>query len=177
MAASIDLSDLDVAREQYPLVCEVARHGGGTLDFDIILDLRRVTGIPDLNYEMYAYIDGKFDDDLLQICEDILDGTDTESLSRIQSYIQAAQPSASKELLMGLNLTLNDGQVKYTARQTASTYNEEGLVTRDGSYLDDFYQRFWADYLDDRLADMDTYNFFLRHEDDFVTDYASSSPS
>ena len=110
MAASIDLSDLDVAREQYPLVCEVARHGGGTLDFDIILDLRRVTGIPDLNYEMYAYIDGKFDDDLLQICEDILDGTDTESLSRIQSYIQAAQPSASKELLMGLNLTLNDGQ-------------------------------------------------------------------
>lgn len=110
MAASIDLSDLDVAREQYPLVYEVARHGGGTLDFDIILDLRRVTGIPDLNYEMYAYIDGKFDDDLLQICEDILDGTDTESLSRIQSYIQAAQPSASKELLMGLNLTLNDGQ-------------------------------------------------------------------
>ena len=76
MAASIDLSDLEVAREQYPLVCEVARHGGGTLDFDIILDLRRVTGIPDLNYEMYAYIDGKFDDDLLQICEDILDGTD-----------------------------------------------------------------------------------------------------
>ena len=74
-------------------------------------------------------------------------------------------------------LTLNGGQVKYTARQTASTYNEEGLVTRDGSYLDDFYQRFWADYLDDRLADMDTYNFFLRHEDDFVTDYASSSPS
>lgn len=110
MAASIDLSDLDVAREQYPLVCEVARHGGGTLDFDIILDLRRVTGIPDLNYEMYAYIDGKFDDDLMQICEDILDGTDTESLSRIRSYIQAAQPSASKELLMGLNLTLSDGQ-------------------------------------------------------------------
>lgn len=110
MAASIDLSDLEVAREQYSLVCEVARHGGGTLDFDIILDLRRVTGIPDLNYEMYAYIDGKFDDDLLQICEDILDGTDTESLPRIQSYIQAAQPSASKELLMGLNLTLNDGQ-------------------------------------------------------------------
>lgn len=74
-------------------------------------------------------------------------------------------------------LTLNDEQVKYTARQTASTYNEEGLVAYEGSYLDDFYQRFWADYLDDRLSDMDTYNFFLRHEDDFVTDYASSSPS
>ncbi|WP_294546994.1 hypothetical protein [uncultured Pseudoflavonifractor sp.] len=74
-------------------------------------------------------------------------------------------------------LTLNDGQVKYTTRQTASTYNELGMVCREGSYLDDFYQRFWTGYLDDRLSDMDTYNFFLRHEDDFVTDYASSSPS
>ena len=74
-------------------------------------------------------------------------------------------------------LTLNDQQVKYTGRQTASTYNEEGMVAHEGSYLDDFCQRFWAGYLDDRLADMDTYNFFLRHEDDFVTDYASSSPS
>lgn len=110
MAASIDLSDLDAAREQYPLVCEVARHGGGTLDFDTILDLRRVTGIPDLNYEMYAYIDSKFDEDLLQTCEDILDGTDTESLSRINAYIQETRPSASKELLEGLNLTLSDGQ-------------------------------------------------------------------
>lgn len=59
-------------------------------------------------------------------------------------------------------LTLNNEQVKYTARQTASTYNEEGMVAYEGSYLDDFYQRFWADYLDDRLSDMDTYNFFLR---------------
>ena len=51
------------------------------------------------------------------------------------------------------------------------------MVSAPGSYLDDFYQAFWTGYLDDRLANPDSCNFFLRHEDDFVTDYASSSPS
>ncbi|MCQ4866247.1 hypothetical protein NE684_18740 [Pseudoflavonifractor phocaeensis] len=74
-------------------------------------------------------------------------------------------------------LTLNAGQADYTSRQTGSTYNEEGMVTYADSYLNAFYQAFWADYLDDRLANMDSYNFFLRHEDDFVTDYASTDPA
>ena len=74
-------------------------------------------------------------------------------------------------------LTLNSEQVKYTTRQTASTYNEPGMVCREGSYLDDFYQRYWIGYLDDRLSDPETYNFFLRHEDDFVTSYAATNPS
>lgn len=47
----------------------------------------------------------------------------------------------------------------------------------EGSYLDDFCQRFWTGYLDDRLADLDSYNFFLRHEEDFVSSYASTDPS
>ena len=46
-----------------------------------------------------------------------------------------------------------------------------------GSYIDDFYQTYWTDYLDDCLACGDTYNFFLRHYDDFVTAYASTNPS
>ena len=74
-------------------------------------------------------------------------------------------------------LTLNDEQVTYTDRQTTDTYNEAGMVSAPGSYLDDFYQAFWTGYLDDRLANPDSCNFFLRHEDDFVTDYASTSPS
>lgn len=74
-------------------------------------------------------------------------------------------------------VTLNHEQVSYTGRQTAATYNEEGMVAEPGSYLDDFYQEFWADYLDDRLANMDSFNFFLRHEPDFVTAYASTDPS
>lgn len=75
------------------------------------------------------------------------------------------------------HITLNSGQVEYTSRQTTSTYNEDGMVSLPGSYLDEFYQSFWTDYLDDRLANMDSYNFFLRHEDDFVSDYASTDPS
>jgi len=74
-------------------------------------------------------------------------------------------------------VTLNDSQAAYTDQQTTSTYNEEGMVTYSGSYLDEFYQAFWADYLDDRLVNLDSYNFFLRHEQDFVTDYAATDPS
>ena len=74
-------------------------------------------------------------------------------------------------------LTLNAEQVTYTGDQTVDTYNEESMVSHPGSYLDAFYQRFWTDYLEDRLADLDSYGFYLRHPEDFVTDYASSSPS
>ena len=65
----------------------------------------------------------------------------------------------------------------YTHRQTVDTYNEAGMVARSGSYLDDFYQEFWTDLLDDRLANPNSYGFFLRHEEDFVTAYASTDPS
>lgn len=74
-------------------------------------------------------------------------------------------------------LTLNAGQAEYTTQQTASTYNEAGMVCREGSYLDDFYQKFWTGYLDDRLSDPESYGFYLRHEDDFVTSYAATNPS
>lgn len=74
-------------------------------------------------------------------------------------------------------LTLNHEQVTYTREQTVDTYNESGMVSRKGSYLDDFYQEFWTGYLDDCLSCEDTYNFFLRHYDDFIDPYASTDPS
>lgn len=74
-------------------------------------------------------------------------------------------------------LTLNSGQVTYTTSQTVDTYNEYGMVSHPGSYIDDFYQAYWTDYLDDCLSCGDTYNFFLRHYDDFATPYASTNPS
>ncbi len=74
-------------------------------------------------------------------------------------------------------LTLNHRQVRYTRHQTVDTYNEPGLVSAKGSYLDDFVQRFWTGYLDDCLVSADTYNFSLRHYDDFVSGYASTDPS
>ncbi len=75
------------------------------------------------------------------------------------------------------SLTLNEEQVTYTGRQTVDTYNEDGMVSLEDSYLNAFYQAFWTDYLDDCLACEDTYNFFLRHEEDFVTPYASTDSS
>lgn len=74
-------------------------------------------------------------------------------------------------------LTLNSGQVTYTTDQTTDTYNEEGMVAHKGSYIDDFYQAYWPGYIDDCLSCGDTYNFFLRHYDDFVTAYASTNPA
>ena len=71
-------------------------------------------------------------------------------------------------------LTLNHRQADYRGEPTVETYCEAGMVSREGSYLDDFCQQFWTGYLDDRLADLDSYNFFLRHEEDFVSSYAST---
>ena len=74
-------------------------------------------------------------------------------------------------------LTLNNGQVDYGGQPTYGCYAESGLAARPNSYLNAFYRTFWTDYLDDRLADPETYGFYLRHSDDFLTSYAATSPS
>ncbi len=74
-------------------------------------------------------------------------------------------------------LTLNAKEAEYTERPPEGVYCEPGMASRPGSYLDDFYQAFWTDYLDDRLASPESFHFFLRHEEDFVTDYAATDPS
>lgn len=74
-------------------------------------------------------------------------------------------------------LTLNDRQVTYGGSPRYNCYGEADLVSLPDSYLNAFYQRFWQDYLDDRLADPDSDRFYLRHEDDFITSYAATSPS
>lgn len=74
-------------------------------------------------------------------------------------------------------LTLNNKQVTYGGAPRYDCYGEADLVSLPDSYLNTFYQRFWKDYLDDRLADPDSDRFYLRHEDDFITSYAATSPS
>ena len=76
----------------------------------------------------------------------------------------------------GHYLALNADQVDYSGETRTETYCEEGMTARPGSYLDTFYRMFWTDLLDDRLADMDSYGFLLRHPDDFVTEYAATDP-
>lgn len=74
-------------------------------------------------------------------------------------------------------LTLNNRQVDYGGQPTYGCYAESDLAARPNSYLNAFYRTFWSDYLDDRLADPETYGFYLRHSDDFLTSYAATSPS
>lgn len=74
-------------------------------------------------------------------------------------------------------LTLNNRQVDYGGQPTYGCYAESDLAARPNSYLNAFYRTFWTDYLDDRLADPETYGFYLRHSDDFLTSYAATSPS
>ena len=74
-------------------------------------------------------------------------------------------------------LTLNNRQVDYGGQPTYGCYAESDLAARPDSYLNAFYRTFWTDYLDDRLADPETYGFYLRHSDDFLTGYAATSPS
>lgn len=74
-------------------------------------------------------------------------------------------------------VTLNGNQVTYTDQQTASTYNEMGMVSNEDSYINRYYERFWKYILDDRLIDMASTSFFQRHVNEFVTSYAATDPS
>lgn len=74
-------------------------------------------------------------------------------------------------------LTLNSRQVEYGGQPANGCYAESELAARPDSYLNAFYRAFWTDYLDDRRADPETYGFYLRHSDDFLTSYAATSPS
>ena len=74
-------------------------------------------------------------------------------------------------------LTLNNHQVSYGVPKRYDCYGENDMTSNPDSYLNAFYQRFWKDYLDDRLADPESDSFYLRHEDDFITSYAATDPT
>lgn len=79
-------------------------------------------------------------------------------------------------------VTLNHEQVMYTDEPDVETYTEEYeegayCVYYEDSYVEDFYRQFWTDYIDDREVDYENEYFYLRHENDFVTDYAATMPT
>lgn len=73
-------------------------------------------------------------------------------------------------------LSLNDKQVVYTDDQTASTYNEVGMVSLPQSYLDQFYRQFWCNIESDWFVDSSG-DFYLRHASEFISEYASTDPA
>ena len=74
-------------------------------------------------------------------------------------------------------LTLNESQARCDQLPGSATYSEPGLVTKPGSYLDDFYQEFWGFLADERRVNDQSTAFFYRHYDDFYSAYATTDPS
>ena len=109
---------------------------------------------------------------------------DEEGSDWLLSIDPIDQRNSDKELFLETILheyyhyvTLNSSQVKYTDIQTTKTYNEEGMVSKKESYINDFYNRFWKHILNEKQSIPDSEYFFYRHFDDFVTEYATTNPS
>lgn len=73
-------------------------------------------------------------------------------------------------------LTLREGQVLFETPDTA-TYCEPGLRSFSNSYLNRFYQEFWGFLSEERRLNPDSGEFYIRHQDDFCSEYASTDPS
>lgn len=74
-------------------------------------------------------------------------------------------------------LTLNEEQVVYEDANSCATYSEAGLTALPDSYLNQFYQDWWSPLLrDERIANGDSTDFFLRHYEEFYDDYATTDP-
>lgn len=71
-------------------------------------------------------------------------------------------------------ISLNNTQVTYTDEYDMKKYCEYGFVSHSNSYINEFYNEFWKDTLDDRNADKESFYFYERHKDEFVSEYAST---
>lgn len=76
-------------------------------------------------------------------------------------------------------LSLNNEQVTYFAADknlvpSFYNYTDYELVAKEDSYLNQFYQAFWADIEDDREADEGNALFYVRHYNEFVSEYAAT---
>lgn len=72
-------------------------------------------------------------------------------------------------------MTLNNSQVSYFKQPNINTYSEEDMVTKPDSYLNKFNQKFWGILSQESPLADDVYLFYLRHENDFVGEYAATS--
>lgn len=74
-------------------------------------------------------------------------------------------------------LSLNDNQVTYTYDYDMNNYCEEGMASKYKSYINEFYNEFWKEIIDDRNIDKENYYFYERHKESFVSEYASTDPA
>ncbi|HAX71960.1 MAG TPA: hypothetical protein DCY20_00395 [Firmicutes bacterium] len=73
-------------------------------------------------------------------------------------------------------VTLSDTQLIESQNYDMSVYCEKDKVFMPQSYLNMFYQFFWKPIYDDRLINNLSFEFYIRHQPDFVGPYASTDP-
>jgi len=85
-------------------------------------------------------------------------------------------------------ITLNKEQMLPLRSDYSGTYTvDEGSLTKE-SYLNKFYNKFWADIIDEHSdinnadyteeeSEEKTYEFYEKYEDKFVSDYAATNPA
>lgn len=73
-------------------------------------------------------------------------------------------------------ITLNQNQVNYLNKKLypMDRYRDWLLVANDDSYLQAYYKLFWRDMIIDWYTNQDNPYFYLRHQSQFVTGYAST---
>lgn len=74
-------------------------------------------------------------------------------------------------------VTLNETQVSYLDVPNVYTYYDHEVVTNIDSYLNAFSMRFWDLLKYENKFTQDSYLFYMRHNPDFVSRYASTDPA
>lgn len=76
----------------------------------------------------------------------------------------------------GHYLSLNDDQfIESTSMTDCALKSYYDLKLKDNAYLKNFFNKFYKYTYDDMIAGKDSYYFFLRHQNEFVSMYASTS--
>lgn len=77
-------------------------------------------------------------------------------------------------------LSLNETQVEYYDTDVVypmEWYSDYECVAKDDSYLQAYYERFWEPILMDWMSDSENVYFYMRHQNEFVTEYAATDCS
>ncbi|WP_346936739.1 hypothetical protein [Clostridium sp.] len=129
----------------------------------------------DGEYDTLAYVE-VMEDDLLKynLSIDYKDVKDEDNEFRVTVIHE-----------FGHVLTTNGEEVEYTERVDPNYYYEEGyLLAKENSYLNEFYNRYWADIYENLImTDMSEEPeeakscFYMRHLNDFANQYCSTSPA
>jgi len=98
--------------------------------------------------------------------------------------LDPADAKNSKDLIetitheFGHIVTLNNTQMKSEVDENSSTYTTDEGTTKENSYLNKFYQKFWKEIREefDRVDSEDeAMDFYEKHEEKFVSDYAATN--